>query len=458
MNERLRPLTNPYFLLALVILLTNDFYLKYEFHNWITGKLSDVAGLFVFACFWTVVMPSQKKTVYLLTALGFVFWKSTYSEPFINFFSKNVYSINRTIDVSDLFALLVLPASYRVTLEGWSKRKIVSIPIGLITIFSFCATSAPRPTQIFDSPEYVLFKTDFEYIEKYPTEFKVYQFDSMKVVAVTEIEIERIPPLSDDYHKSQVLGDLDLRVLRASKGKYERTELSSYKSQRDSLTIARKISITLDLDSVSDELHFQGTRLHGMYRRYSKEKHLLIDGRYKHGIHDSIWTFHNRDKNVTTRKYFIAGEPTKIERFYNGSLVTKDVSTRKDTITKQYLILAAISALVILIAIRLFLNFRASDKTVSMSTFGKVVQIILLPTIIFTMARILSNYISEYHPGLYELLAGFMLTNLFLIPIFAIIHYANRLRNRFDLILYILLFVSAIIWIEQYYYLKQIVI
>ena len=72
------------FVLALIILILNDLVLKYQFHNVITGKLSDFTGLFVFSYFWSTVFPKKAKLVTIITALFFVFWKSEFSTPFIN--------------------------------------------------------------------------------------------------------------------------------------------------------------------------------------------------------------------------------------------------------------------------------------------------------------------------------------------------------------------------------------
>jgi hypothetical protein len=41
--DRARVFRSPGFLIAVAILVTNDFVLKNLFHNWLTGKLSDVA-------------------------------------------------------------------------------------------------------------------------------------------------------------------------------------------------------------------------------------------------------------------------------------------------------------------------------------------------------------------------------------------------------------------------------
>jgi hypothetical protein len=59
MNDRqLHLLVSPGFLGCLFVLLFNDFVLKQQIHNGLTGKLSDFAGLFVFPLFLTALFPN----------------------------------------------------------------------------------------------------------------------------------------------------------------------------------------------------------------------------------------------------------------------------------------------------------------------------------------------------------------------------------------------------------------
>ncbi len=83
MYERLRILASPLFILFLVLLLVNDFYLKGAFHNALTGKLSDFSGLFIFPIFWSAIFPKRKALIFIATALLFAFWKSEYSTGLI---------------------------------------------------------------------------------------------------------------------------------------------------------------------------------------------------------------------------------------------------------------------------------------------------------------------------------------------------------------------------------------
>src|ERR1044071_6805827 len=101
------------FLIGLSLLLLNDLVLKEQFHNELTGKLSDFAGLFVFPLFWTAFFPRQRRIVFIATAGFYVFWKSGYSQFLIEGWnSLPFFGIQRTVDYTDLLALLILPLSY----------------------------------------------------------------------------------------------------------------------------------------------------------------------------------------------------------------------------------------------------------------------------------------------------------------------------------------------------------
>ena len=135
------------FLLSVLVLMLNDFYLKFEFHNYFTGKLSDFAGLFAFPYFMSLIFKHKIKAVYWATAVLFVFWKSSYSQFALDAFNSFGIGIDRVVDYSDLMALLILPLSFRYrTQECFKKPSLAFIPGPLIYItcwFAFVATSIP---------------------------------------------------------------------------------------------------------------------------------------------------------------------------------------------------------------------------------------------------------------------------------------------------------------------------
>jgi hypothetical protein len=131
------------FIFGLVLLLVNDHILKSSFHNVITGKLSDLAGLFIFPMFFAAFFPKYKIHIYFITAVGFIFWKSPWSNGIIESWNQwGIFTIARVVDYTDLLAILILPLSYWYA-NQFKPRKIQLDPVPLIILssFAFIATS-----------------------------------------------------------------------------------------------------------------------------------------------------------------------------------------------------------------------------------------------------------------------------------------------------------------------------
>lgn len=144
MKRNYKILTSSWFIFGLTILLLNDFVLKVLFGNWLTGKLSDFSGLFVFALFWTALYPMQRKKIIMLIGVLFTFWKSPYSQTCIDSWnSLGLLTIYRTVDYTDLIALTVLPIAYffGTNIENVRTFKIKPVYPILVSAFAFMATS-----------------------------------------------------------------------------------------------------------------------------------------------------------------------------------------------------------------------------------------------------------------------------------------------------------------------------
>lgn len=189
MNEiKTRIFLSPLFLLGLFLLLFNDFYLKAAFGNFLTGKLSDIAGLFIFPLFFAAFLSQYKKHIYIVTALGFIFWKLSISQPAIDLWNDlGILRVSRVEDLTDLFALLVLPLSYfyaGYSAYGWQIcsgfRKPATYLIIVLSMFAFTATS---------------FKEDrsFVYGKKYDLNMTKEEFDTNLK------KIQKIGPVSIDH-------------------------------------------------------------------------------------------------------------------------------------------------------------------------------------------------------------------------------------------------------------------
>ena len=148
-------LTSPAFVVAVCVLLANDFVLKSHFHNWLTGKLSDFTGLFIFPLFWIAFLPRHKRAIYASTAFIFLFWKSAYSQPLIDAWnSSSILPLSRVVDVTDLLALSVLPLSYLYSdcTRQEASYRFAPYVMAVVSLFAFTATS---------------YRTEFEYDNKF---------------------------------------------------------------------------------------------------------------------------------------------------------------------------------------------------------------------------------------------------------------------------------------------------
>lgn len=146
MQRNNHSLGNPVFLMAVVILLLNDFIWKYTFSNDLTGKLSDFTGLFAFPFFFSALWPRHRMAIHVFTAIFFIYWKSGASGPLILLCQSVKLPIQRTVDVTDNMALVSIVLSYHSGNKTYSipvfARKIVMV----ITCFAFMATSRLQHT------------------------------------------------------------------------------------------------------------------------------------------------------------------------------------------------------------------------------------------------------------------------------------------------------------------------
>ena len=155
------------FYLSALLLGANDFYWKAAFHNALTGKISDFAGIALWVLFWESFGWRQRKVLYIGTAVLFAWFKSPYSEAFLQ-----ILNLSRVVDYTDLMALAVLPALYLLPF-GKIKTAWVWKPNfaeAAIALFLFVATT-PRKDEIccyFDKKYAFSFGKDtlFAHIQK----------------------------------------------------------------------------------------------------------------------------------------------------------------------------------------------------------------------------------------------------------------------------------------------------
>lgn len=183
-------------------------FLKSYYSNFLTGKLSDIAGLFAFPYFLSILFPEKVKLNYIGTAILFILWKSEIIQPILVFFQSIGIGLNRTIDYSDLVTLLILPISFlywNSNLNDYFTSKINFKPVILsICSFAFIATSLPKEHKEIN------LKSELEITLK-----------AEKQVIITKLKLEKVYGSVQDYNyvfeleksKSEITSKIKLKKL-----------------------------------------------------------------------------------------------------------------------------------------------------------------------------------------------------------------------------------------------------
>lgn len=143
-QRRFDLLGTPLFVASIFLLALNDFILKASFHNWVTGKLSDFAGLIGLLLFACALWPSRRWAIATIISICFVGWKSPYSQPVIDLLNCVLpLSFGRTPDYSDCIALpsVWLVCLFMPRLNPWTVRRSLKTALAVLSLFLFTATS-----------------------------------------------------------------------------------------------------------------------------------------------------------------------------------------------------------------------------------------------------------------------------------------------------------------------------
>ena len=158
-NRVLAVFTTWPFVLALAVLLVNDALLKQAYPGFITGKLSDFAGLAVVALPLFAAFPRHTRTIYLALIGAFLWWKSPAVGHVHRIHERRAAAEHRAAwsTTGDLFALAVLPACAKFAVSqprgivnSVVLRRWVLPPVLAATLFGVMATSTANYRKDFD--------------------------------------------------------------------------------------------------------------------------------------------------------------------------------------------------------------------------------------------------------------------------------------------------------------------
>ncbi len=438
------------FMISLFLLLVNDFILKAAFSNILTGKLSDFCGLYAFAFFFSKIFPENKKfAVHLITAVLFIIWKSPLSQPFIFLFSNYLFTIDRVVDYTDLWALLVLPLSYFTHAKPFD-RFYKTIGLSLIALIAFTATSQKIPAYNFFEPQYLLIKNtkpeaDFSLSGKN----KSITIDSLILIRITEIELSQYPQLYDDFQQKVLLEHLNQCVSYKEDsvtGQIKYRNISSHDFYNKPITLQYRE------DSCLEKLSFLNGRLHGTYTRYINQQ-AIVSGFYKNGIPDSIWTYYTSAGLVDQQDIYENGEKVKHIEYSDGERSSSSFITTRQNKKTIAIIIYGVMCLGLLIA-SYCLWKQYKKATLSL----RIIERILYPIMLSFITIIISFFLSAIIPGSdwFQIMGIQGLSLLLGCPTFFIIYLAIDKHSIYTFLLWMLIYILLIMLVHNYIFINNL--
>ena len=402
------------FCFSLLILLVNDFYLKAAYHNFLTGKLSDLFGLITFVLFFSDVFKNQRKIVYILTAILFAYWKSPFSSSFIYYFSEYVYGIDRVVDPSDCLTLLFLPLIYKYHPSSFLKRKFAINILFFTAIFAFSATSKSRPKVVFDPPQYLCFTYDTSILDTshYISENGVYIKEKHIIIEIDEFSLKNEPTRQDDYFESQLIRELPQYSIQ----QLIKNPIDSLGKDLILKSITPDGSTRYEIQNkeYSDLINFKGVFMNGSFKRYGNDGKLVISGNYTQGVKTLVWEYYEIGKLVKKCYYNNNGELIKEEIITDKGYLTKDKITRNELIYIIAVVVFILITILIFAIYKFVKTYISYDKNGPVSIGNNIMQFLLSFLIILFTIFIL-GYISG--PFDFPLLFGYDLVPILFIYI-----------------------------------------
>lgn len=401
---QLQLLQSKAFVYSLVLVLLNDFILKYNFPCWLTGKLSDFAGLFVFAVFWMAFFPKRKNMIVMATAILFTWWKSPLSQPLIELWKEVIfYSIDRVIDYSDLTALMVLPLAITFCKNSSVARYQVSpVLTTLVAFFVFCSTSAIEPVLYeYPNPQIFVFHYDIDSSIVLEKELRMSDFekdstDWMRYKYKDKLFFQEQYYI-DQHYQIKSLGDSILLVKKFTEEYYDEyvhmesnagkvrfldkiKNLKQYyledilKSKLEKINeypefpftenpngwnrpkfkffpVSKKIidstfQIRTNRFGRDELLSFKNSLLDGEYTQYWNSKIVKVNGKYEAGIEKGKWDFFDSLGVKIKEEIYENGELAQTKEFLSeGDLLNKNIVTKKKVIRTHWIFLVILICL-----------------------------------------------------------------------------------------------------------------
>lgn len=297
-------LLNYVFIVSIILLFINDHFLKLHFHNWFTGKFSDFLGMIIFPLFLAYIFPRLRTFSVFVSFVLFIFWKSPFSEGFIDFYNHiSPIAVARVVDYTDFiaFVFLVIPfllIKYDALLQPFKIRKISPALVLAPSVFVMMATSPP-PYYRFGSDGMVSFqdysfkmqKSKVEALDELKNRNILFKKDTLMIIRRNNISSESLIMNGTDLKTLEVDKEILKKELERKIRFYDYYIIDSLKIGNETLKDIRfeleelsKLKVKIILKSVVlEERNTNNKKLQKKFRKIYREllKKEFLNKNYK---------------------------------------------------------------------------------------------------------------------------------------------------------------------------------
>ena len=297
-------LLNYVFIVSIILLFINDHFLKLHFHNWFTGKFSDFLGMIIFPLFLAYIFPRLRTFSVFVSFVLFIFWKSPFSEGFIDFYNQiSPIAVARMVDYTDFiaFVFLVIPfllIKYDALLQPFKIRKISPALVLAPSVFVMMATSPP-PYYRFGSDGMVSFqdysfkmqKSKVEALDELKNRNILFKKDTLMIIRRNNISSESLIMNGTDLKTQEVDKEILKKELERKIRFYDYYIIDSLKIGNETLKDIRfeleelsKLKVKIILKSVVlEERNTNNKKLQKKFRKIYREllKKEFLNKNYK---------------------------------------------------------------------------------------------------------------------------------------------------------------------------------
>lgn len=209
-------LLNYLFLVSLLLLVMNDHLFKSAYSNWVTGKLSDAAGIILLPLLIAYGFSRLRDHAGWLSAVVFLWWKSPFADGFIDWYNQFApVRIARVVDYTDLLVLILLPLPRFVIqkVDRGHPLAVTRVHPALVLVPSLLAFMATSPPYYY---RYMRSEGNLRCMNCYVT-LRYSQEEIVQKLRSAQFDFDSIKPFITTSYTGEAIDHPDLKLYKINR-------------------------------------------------------------------------------------------------------------------------------------------------------------------------------------------------------------------------------------------------